>query len=47
MSAEADLGGTLASHALPLLGAYTGPETMRATTAVECAATAIEGRKRG
>ena len=42
VAAEADLGGTLTARVLPLLGRYTGPETMQATAAVECASTAIE-----
>ena len=42
VAAEADLGGTLVARALPLLGGDTGPATMQATAAVECASTAIE-----
>ena len=42
VTAEADLGGTLVARALPLLGGDTGPATMKATAAVECASTAIE-----
>ena len=42
VAAEADLGGTLVARALPLLGGDTGPGTMQATAAVECASTAIE-----
>ena len=42
VAAEADLGGTLVAGALPLLGNYGGPETMRASAAVECASSAIE-----
>ena len=42
VTAEADLGGTLVARALPLLGGDTGPATMQATAAVECASTAIE-----
>ena len=41
VSAEADLGGTTL-RALPLLGNYAGPETMRANATVECASSAIE-----
>ena len=42
VSAEADLGGTLFTRALPLFDGNSGPETMRASTTVECAANAIE-----
>ena len=42
VTAEADLGGTLVARALPLLGGDTGPPTMKATAAVDCAATPIE-----
>ena len=40
--AKADLGGTLFARVMPLLGGYTGPDTMQADTTVECAANAIE-----
>ena len=42
VAAEADLGGTVFARVLPLLGGSTGPGTMRASAAVECASTAIE-----
>ena len=41
VTAETDLGGGLFAG-LGLLGGYTGPETMQASTAVECAGNAIE-----
>ena len=42
VTAEADLGGTLVARALPLFGGDSGPGTMQATAAVDCAASAIE-----
>ena len=42
VTAEADLGGTLFTRALPLFDGSTGPGAMRASTTVECAANAIE-----
>ena len=42
VTAEADLGGTLFAHAMPLLGSTAGPDKMRASTSVECTGSAIE-----
>ena len=42
VGAEADLGGTLMARAMPLLGGYAGPATMRANTTTECEGTAVE-----
>ncbi len=42
VKAEADLGGTLFSRHLPLLGRYAGPEKMVADAAVECATDVVE-----
>ena len=42
VGAEADLGGTVFSRALPLLGNYAGPATTSATATVECAGSAVE-----
>ena len=42
VTAVADLGGTLFSRHLPLLGSYEGPETTRAETGTECSGGTIE-----
>ena len=40
--AKADLGGTLFSRALPLLGSYAGPEKVAASAGVESESTPVE-----
>lgn len=42
VSVEADLGGTLFSRSLALLGHYAGPPAMRAGATVECATEVVE-----
>ena len=42
VTAEADLGGTLFSRHLPLLGNYEGPASIRAKTGTECSGGIIE-----
>ena len=42
METEADLGGTLFSRHLPLLGSYTGPATARARAGVEAESPMVE-----
>ena len=43
VSAEANLGGTLFSRHMALLGNHAGPETLRADSEVECTTNVVEG----
>ena len=42
VTAEADLGGTLLSRHLPLLGGYPGPETVQAKAETQCGVGQVE-----